>query len=98
MINAASNYQQWKQKYLSLQFGHVELLELMNDALKIVSGSLERKKMAINLDIADEIAIEGDASRLIQVMVNLLSNAINYSKEQTKITVSVEKIAAKCNY
>ena len=49
--------------------------------------------MDINLDIADEIVIEGDASRLIQVMVNLLSNAINYSKEQTKIIVSVKKIA-----
>ena len=82
-----------ERENFSLQFGHVELLELMNDALKIVSGSLERKKMAINLDIADEIAIEGDASRLIQVMVNLLSNAINYSKEQTKITVSVKRIA-----
>ena len=82
-----------ERENFSLQFGHVELLELMNDALKIVSGSLERKKMDINLDIADEIVIEGDASRLIQVMVNLLSNAINYSKEQTKITVSVKKIA-----
>jgi len=82
-----------ERENFSLQFGHVKLLELMNDALKIVSGSLERKKMVINLDIADEIVIEGDASRLIQVMVNLLSNAINYSKEQTKIIVSVKKIA-----
>ena len=44
------------------------------------------------MDIADEIVIEGDAGRLIQVMVNLLSNAINYSKEQTKVTVSVKKM------
>jgi two-component system, OmpR family, phosphate regulon sensor histidine kinase PhoR len=82
-----------ERENFSLQFGYVELLELMNDALKIVSGNLERKKMDIKLDIADQITIEGDASRLIQVMVNLLSNAINYSKEQTKITVSVKKIA-----
>jgi len=82
-----------ERENFSLQFGHVELIELMNDALKIVSGSLERKKMAINLNIVEEIVIEGDASRIIQVMVNLLSNAINYSKEQTKITVSVKKIA-----
>jgi len=82
-----------ERENFSLQFGHVELIELMNDALEIVSGSLERKKMAINLDIADEIVIEGDTSRLIQVMVNLLSNAINYSKEQTKVTISVKKVA-----
>ncbi len=45
-----------------------------------------------------KLIIEGDASRLIQVMVNLLSNAINYSKEQTTITVSVKIIAKKCHY
>ncbi|WP_179392706.1 two-component system histidine kinase PnpS [Sporosarcina sp. JAI121] len=74
-----------------LQFAQVELREVMNDALTIVSGHLERKKMDILLDIDDQFSIEGDAGRLIQVMVNLLSNAISYSKEQTKITVTVKK-------
>ena len=82
-----------ERENFSLQFGYVELPELMNDALKIVSGNLERKKMTINMDLADQIIVEGDESRLIQVMVNIFSNAINYSKEQTTITVSVKKVA-----
>ena len=50
----------------------------------VVPVSLECKKMEIDLDISEQIVIEADAGRLIQVMVNLLSNAINYSKEQRK--------------
>ena len=43
------------------------------------------------LESQEEIIIEGDEGRLIQVMVNLLSNAITYSKEETTITISVLK-------
>jgi two-component system, OmpR family, phosphate regulon sensor histidine kinase PhoR len=80
-----------ERESFSLQFSQVNLKEVIKDALTIVSGNLERKKMNFVLDIPNQIVIEGDAGRIIQVMVNLLSNAINYSKEQTEITVSVKK-------
>lgn len=73
----------------SLQFASVYLQEVIDDALRAVSGNLERKKMNIILESSGEIVVEADASRLIQVMVNLLSNAITYSKEDTTITISV---------
>ena len=82
-----------ERESFSLQFSQINLKEVINDAMTIVSGNLERKKMNFVLDIPDQIIIEGDAGRLIQVMVNLLSNAINYSKEQTKITVTVKMTA-----
>ena len=76
----------------SLEFAPVNLKEVMNDALRTVSGNMERKKMKLSLEMPNEVIIEGDAERLIQVMVNLLSNAITYSKEEKTITVSVTRI------
>ena len=64
---------------------------MIEDALKIVSGKLERKKMDLIVDIPDNLIIEADTDRIIQVMVNLLSNAINYSKEGTKVTITANK-------
>ena len=75
----------------SLQFEFLNVKEFIEDALKVVSGNLERKNMKLIVDVADNLIIEGDPSRLIQVMVNLLSNAINYSKDQTKIMITVNK-------
>ena len=82
-----------ERENFSLQFARVSLNGVINDALTIVSLSLERKKMDIDLDIPEQIVIDGDAGRLIQVMVNLLSNAINYSKEQKKIIISIKQVS-----
>ncbi|WP_203246672.1 two-component system histidine kinase PnpS [Sporosarcina beigongshangi] len=73
----------------SLTYAAVNVKEMIHDAMRIVSRSMERKKMKIVTEIPKNLFIEADASRLIQVMVNLLSNAISYSKEETTITVTV---------
>ncbi|WP_342505420.1 ATP-binding protein [Sporosarcina sp. FSL K6-2383] len=78
-----------EREAFSLTYAIVNVKEMIQDAMKIVSRSMERKKMNIVSEIPENLFIEADASRLIQVMVNLLSNAISYSKEDTKVTVTV---------
>ncbi len=77
----------------SLEFVRVNVKETIENALKIVSGKLEHKNMDLMVNIPDYLIIEADTDRLIQVMVNLLSNAINYSKEGTKVTITAKKTA-----
>ena len=73
----------------SLTYATVNVKDMIGDAMKIVSRSMERKKMNIVAEIPEGLIIDADADRLMQVMVNLLSNAINYSKEETTVTVAV---------
>ncbi len=73
----------------SLKYAAVNVNEMMNDALRIISQNKERKNIDILVEIPKGLVIEADSDRLIQVMVNLLSNAINYSKEETTVTVTV---------
>ncbi len=73
----------------SLTYAVVNVKDMIEDAMKIVSRSMERKNMNIVAEIPEVLIIEADADRLMQVMVNLLSNAINYSKEETTVTVAV---------
>jgi two-component system, OmpR family, phosphate regulon sensor histidine kinase PhoR len=75
----------------SLQFELLNVKEVIEDALKVVSGKLERKNMKLIVDVPDNLIIEADPARLIQVMVNLLSNAISYSKDETKVMITVNK-------
>lgn len=75
----------------SLEFREVNVKETIENALKIVLGKLEHKQMDLVVDIPDNLIIEADTDRIIQVIVNLLSNAINYSKEGTKVTITANK-------
>lgn len=70
-----------------LQYDAVNISNVIDDAMKIISGSLEKKGMQVVLQGESQIEVEADKDRLIQVMVNLLSNAVNYSKEGTTITI-----------
>ncbi len=76
-----------------LQFQEVLVSDVVESAMKIVFGLLERKNMKTILNIETSITVEADSARLIQVMVNLLTNAINYSKENTTITVNAFETA-----
>ena len=73
-----------------LQYDQVDLKIVIADALQLLSGNIERKKMNIILDLPVDTIIEGDKDRLNQVMVNLLSNAISYSMKEKTITIRVK--------
>ena len=76
----------------TLQFSEVGLKKTIYEAIQVVSGNIEQKDMIVNFNMPKEIVIDGDESRLIQVMVNLLSNAITYSMKDTTITIDVKEV------
>ncbi|AXH99441.1 PAS domain-containing protein [Sporosarcina sp. PTS2304] len=70
----------------------VDVVDIVNQSLQIVRTKLQEKRMEVVLHMPDHLTISADHDRLVQVMVNLLHNAIAYSQEETVITVTVEKI------
>lgn len=73
-----------------LEYTHVEIDRVIREAIQLVSGRLEEKKMTINYDPREHFYVSGDANRLIQIFVNLLSNAITYSQDEKEIDIKVE--------
>ncbi|WP_339250962.1 ATP-binding protein [Sporosarcina sp. FSL W8-0480] len=74
-----------------LQYGSVHISDVIDDSIKIVSGPLEKKGMNLIVQGQSGINIQADKGRLIQVMVNLLINSINYSKAQTTIFITTSE-------
>lgn len=75
----------------TLKIGIVSIKEMIEDALRAVSQRVAEKRMNVIFQMDEPIQIEGDTDRLMQVMVNLLSNAVSYSQEEKTITVQVKK-------
>lgn len=68
---------------------HVSLSALASEAWRAFSEQAREKDVELELDIADEAdGLEADASALTQVFSNLFSNALRYTPEGGRISVT----------
>lgn len=71
---------------LSLQ--PVNVQDVIERSIRSVSGKLKNREMTIQSDCPPDLSVKADPERLVQVLVNLLSNAVSYSKPGTPIKVT----------
>ncbi len=66
-----------------------DLAELATTTADQMSLLAEDKSIAISCSAANPVQVQGDRSRLKQVIVNLLDNAIKYTPEHGRVNLSV---------
>jgi signal transduction histidine kinase len=76
---------------LPLDFKPVELDTLLLDVSKEMH-ILARDRVQIKVTEIDQIQVNGDRDRLKQVLLNLVSNAINYTPQSGEIIISLGKV------
>jgi PAS domain S-box-containing protein len=83
IINDILDFSKLEKQKLKLNNDKVEIEELVSDAFNIVSYGINKKKLEMLIDIDDSIPryIWTDETRLKQVLVNLLGNALKFTKE-----------------
>ena len=64
-----------------LLFSPVELGPFIAKTVELLAKEAERKNIRIETEVGDELYVEADEDRLRQIVVNVLSNAINYTPE-----------------
>ncbi len=65
---------------------------LVTAAIDIVTAQASAKSITIYLQTGTDGAVDADEARLIEVIVNLLTNAVKYSLRDTQITVSYDRM------
>lgn len=66
------------------KIGPIPLAVVINDAMEIMSGRLKARPATIKLDLPKtELWVQGGQVRLQQVLVNLISNALDATSEST---------------
>src|SRR5438105_10594288 len=65
----------------------VELEAFLNDAMRVVSGRADDKRLALTARIGGGIRLTADQRLLKQIALNLLSNAVKFTPEGGRVTV-----------
>ncbi|MCA1021876.1 two-component system histidine kinase PnpS [Halobacillus litoralis] len=74
-----------------LNIESVDVQRLLHDLLPIVEQHAEQKGVHLRSSVEGETIIRGDSSRLKQVFMNLLANAINYSRDDGEVSLQFEE-------
>src|SRR5262249_33152898 len=78
---------------ISLRRERLDLVALVRNAVDMRRSVLEKAGLTLQLDLPSEpIWVEGDATRLIQVVSNLLHNASKFTDAQGEVWVTCQGV------
>lgn len=73
------------------EFEHENITELVKDVIEIMSPVSTEKNIAVTLKSPPDVFAFIDLERIEQVLVNLLDNAIKYSKPSTTVQIEISE-------
>ncbi|AZV44679.1 two-component system histidine kinase PnpS [Peribacillus asahii] len=91
LIQELLNLSKMEQQVFVLNRQDVDLIPVLTDISTMLSTRLEEKQLTLDIVGPDQAFIEGDLSRIKQVFINLMSNAVNYTLTGGAIKVCVKE-------
>jgi two-component system phosphate regulon sensor histidine kinase PhoR len=95
LVNDILELSKIESRRAPLQFSPVELGPFIAKTVELLAKEAERKNIRIETEVESELYVEADEDRLRQIVVNVLSNAINYTPEGGLVRIRVEPVATR---
>ena len=99
LLNGILDFSKIESRKLEIEAVHFKTRELLADAVKPLAVAAERKRLALTLEVADDVpeVVTGDPLRLRQIVTNLVSNAIKFTDAgSVRVGVRQERRARGC--
>jgi len=79
-----------ESRRVPLIFSPVEIDTFVHKSIKLMESEAARKRIELSMNIEPGLYVEADEDRLRQIIMNLLSNGINYTPEGGRVSLKVE--------
>jgi signal transduction histidine kinase len=90
MINHVLDFAKIEAGKKEFRFQRTDLRQVVNETLEVFQPQFEQGNFEVAVDVPDTLtAIEADPEAVTQCLMNLLDNAVKYSKDQRSIEVKV---------
>ena len=90
LINDLLDMERIDNGKLQLDVRPVDLREIVTNTLESRRAEAERRKQSLTMQLTqDPVVVDADAVRLVQVVSNLVDNAVKYTPDAGHITVAV---------
>ena len=92
MIDNLLSFSRIEKGETQMRLEDVPLWQVVDESIEMVGERMRRKNLAVTTQYeTDELVVRGDRMKIGQVLVNLLTNAIKFNKEEGRITLTVRK-------
>lgn len=93
LVNDVLDYAKANEGLLEAQAEVVDLVELLSDVQKIIRPIAEKKGHSLDFELAKAaLTAEVDRRQIRQIVLNLLTNAIKYTKDGGEVRVRAEEL------
>jgi PAS domain S-box-containing protein len=89
LINDLLDLEKLEAGMLEMEINNCQLSEIFQRSLEAIKTFADERNVRVTASHTS-LAIEGDRDRLVQVLVNLISNAIKFSPAQGLVSISVD--------
>jgi signal transduction histidine kinase len=76
---------------IELRHQTLEIADIVANAVEATSPLLEQRHHVLEIDVPQGLTVRGDATRLTQVVVNVLSNAAKYTEPHGEIRIEARR-------
>ncbi len=90
LINSILRLTKLENDELRSEFRSIELNEVVEQAISTLTPIATKKNITINLPETKKYSVFGNKESLVQLLIILLDNSVKYSRNSSKISISVE--------
>jgi signal transduction histidine kinase len=87
-LTALMDISQAETGTMQLQYAAVDVAEVVGQAVSLYADEAEDRQIAIAVEVPAGLLVDADATRLRQVLANLIENAVKYSDAGSTIQVT----------
>ena len=91
LVNELFDITRFNSKTIILEKEEINLTLMLEQVIDGFYPVLKERSQSIKLNSTEKIIIEADSDKLARVFNNIINNAINYSKKESDITITIYK-------
>ncbi len=83
------------QRVMSTEFGKIALHELLSQVVESLQPLFDEKKISLSISSIADAWVSGNRGQLLQMITNLVENAVSYNKTDGAVSIALVSTASK---